>query len=216
VNGAGLLATAVVYILCASSSALGADPPASGHALSASENPSPQDRGPQSGVIKGQEAAQGCASEVIDSLIPPGTSEINTAILEYQGNPLCRDRLFPALDKVFLHEQRDEQWAAALEARIKRAAADTGIQGLVVTGECHASLCRYDVHYNPNGQNMMSVREAINERIFAALDHSRYEIRDMSEVAPGGGYRSYFYSTINPLFFAPLRKEMESRAVTAN
>lgn len=119
----------------------------------------------------------------------------------------CRERFLSALERVFSNEKRDRKWADALEDRISHATATATGKGVTVTGECHTSLCRYDVKFDAS-QGREAVRLDINRRLYALTDNTELEVRTVYETT-SFGYRLYFYSTVRPSFVEPLRIKIE-------
>jgi hypothetical protein len=106
------------------------------------------------------------------------------------------------LDEIYRAETRDEQWAVPLEYKIR--AAGEGAEGLKVTGECHRSLCRFDL------DSFAAKRWGIldyNDR-FRALSKRNHIVAHFVPSA-GDGFTGYFYSDISaPAFLDPFLKEM--------
>src|SRR5258707_11647291 len=78
-------------------------------------------------------------SDLVEPLTPATLSTLMTRYVSMAA--MCGRPLRSALDNIFELEKRDERWAGQLERKISSAAVAVNVE---LTGECHASLCRYD------------------------------------------------------------------------
>jgi len=107
-------------------------------------------------VVVGPVAAAAAAGT--DSKAAPGRS--SPAIAGSQGDRAAGPAFasqaemarwtLAVLDDIFVHEDRDDPWASAREARIREAGADDRLSGVdAIDVECRTSVCRVVLRLDP-------------------------------------------------------------------
>lgn len=147
---------------------------------------------------------QSCAVDLSGVTEPLTADGLITLMTQYALTTTCNNKLRAALDSIFLTESRNDQWASELERVIGKVGAAGGVR---VTGECHASLCRYDIELTQPNQEMPPYE--IDRRIIASVKDSKLAVDSIHFGSPLR-HQSYFYSTVLPAAFVePLRRRME-------
>jgi hypothetical protein len=110
------------------------------------------------------------------------------------------------LGRIYKEERRNDQWAGSLEEKIKEAAL--GVTGLTVTGECHASLCRYDMKTaDPRG--ILLLMNQFHDKFAPTVKGTTYAVVGIRIHISSQHDRQYFYSALLPApFVDPFLQEM--------
>jgi hypothetical protein len=111
-----------------------------------------------------------------------------------------------ALDSVYAAEERDEEWALAIEGKIKETVV--GFPGLRVLGECHSSLCRLQTSL-AMGKSPRSELD-FADRLIANLKGSPEEVSYFA-VSDQSGLSVYLFSVLMPPpFVEPFLNKMKN------
>jgi hypothetical protein len=98
-----------------------------------------------------------------------------------------------ALDTVYAAEERDAEWALAIEAGIEESVA--GFPGLRVMGECHSSLCRLQTSLETARSPQSQLDFA--DRLITKLRGSPQEVSYFA-VSNQSGLSIYLFSVLMP------------------
>ncbi len=145
---------------------------------------------------------QSCPVGTSDLVEPLTAATLQTLMTRYVSmSAMCGRPLRSSLDDIFALEKRDERWAGPLERKISSAAVAVDVK---LTGECHASLCRYDFKLTHPSQF------GIDHQVISSVTDTDFAVESIHFPTPSG-YRSYFYSTVLPAAFVePLRRIMDT------
>jgi hypothetical protein len=151
---------------------------------------------------------QPCSIGTADFPIPKAQPAVDMLVGKYLGE--CADRLFPALDSIYVGEERDESWARPLEEKIRQVTAP--ITGLTIAGDCRRSLCRFDFMYaNPEIRGRLVVE--FNRPLIDSVKDTPLSVGIVYS-ASLTGYMVYVYNDANPATFVEqLMNLMSSREV---
>lgn len=143
-----------------------------------------------------------CAIDTKGIAEPVTEGNVQTLMGKYAWMTTCNPSLRSVLDDIYRQEKRDEQWAAPIEEKINAAASTHEV---VVTGACHASLCRYEVRsIHPT----VLAAYDMDSNVVAATRNTRFSVESI-HLGTGSSYTTYFYSTVVPAAFVdPLRRKM--------
>lgn len=149
--------------------------------------------------------------------LPPGVyykHPVDRVVAGYFSH--CMDRTTVTLGAIYSAERRNPVWADPLEAKINEVAESSGLNSLTMTGDCRASLCRYDVKLSPadlaawkrTGPHMLG--------LLGPVTKAHLSVGGIERVTPTG-FICLFYSGASPAFLEPFRSRMEeeAQAITA-
>jgi hypothetical protein len=111
-----------------------------------------------------------------------------------------------ALDSVFAAEERDAEWAAAIEEKTKETIV--GFPGLRIVGECRGSLCRLQTFLATGASPQSQLDFA--DRLIVNLQGSPQEVSYFA-VSNQWGLCVYLFSVLMPPpFVEPFLKKMKN------
>jgi hypothetical protein len=155
---------------------------------------------------RGTVSLNNCAVDTSDIGDPLTASGLQSLVSKYLWTTTCSGKLRSSLERIFARETRADRWAAPLEGRVRASAAE--LSGVTIAGECHTSLCRYDVTLAESG-NRGNQLFSFDRKVISSVKNTELAVDSVHFGVPSR-YRTYFYSTVVPAAFVkPLRQLME-------
>lgn len=155
---------------------------------------------------RGTMSLNSCAVDTSDIGDLLTASSLQSLVSKYLWTTTCSGRLRSSLERIFARERRVDRWAAPLEERVGASAAE--LSGVTIAGECHTSLCRYDVTLAESG-NRGNQLFSFDRKVISSVKNTELAVDSVHFGVPSR-YRTYFYSTVVPAAFVkPLRQLME-------
>jgi hypothetical protein len=129
-------------------------------------------------------------------------SELAALITQYMLR--SPDRLFSALDEIYVHEERDEAWASKLEEKVSLAVHQAHLQA---KGDCRSSLCRFNFE-SPSAEGCSHLGIEFNGPIINSTMNTEFEVNMVQRATPNGCTKYIYSMVVPPAFLEPLRRKM--------